>query len=117
MRFNQNYTYSQNKLYGIFDYEEQITLNGLFSPYKKNITAEMIVVDTDYYNYMLLYTCIQRNHFWVSEKSDAFYLFIKTRYFDSLRKIIPLFSKLRSLKIDLNKLAMIENSILSCPAN
>lgn len=99
---------------GVLRFDEEVTINGLLKSYKKNVTSDLVIVATDYYNYQLLYSCNQLKHFWVSEHVSRFFLLIRTRYFDSFRILAPLIINLKSLKIDLNKISFIENSIL-CP--
>jgi hypothetical protein len=93
---------------------EEVKLNGLFFSFKKNVTTDLIVLETDYYNYMLVYSCNQYNHFLISEKHVKFYVLIKTRYFDSFRTLVPVISKLKSTKVDLNTVLPLNNTIV-CP--
>ncbi len=99
---------------GVFTRQEEFAINGFMTSTIQNVTIESKVLATDYENYQLKYSCVQLDHFWMSETKLYYYISLKSRYFDSARTIVPLLEKLKTLKFNLNSFVYVNNTI-NCP--
>lgn len=99
---------------GVLKANVEIVVNGLLNQYKKNITAEGIIIDTDYDNYHVVYSCVQIDNFWISQKRSSFILLLRSRYFDSLRRLFKGFESLALTDVELSSFRTISNTI-ECP--
>lgn len=89
--------------------EVEEDVHGLFKIYKKKFNVNSVILNTDYENFVLSYSCYVIDHFWKAEKREHFSVSLRNRNTD-LRKVIPVLKELRDkFRFDLNELQFYSN--------
>lgn len=82
--------------------------------YSTKVSVDSLIVYTDYDSVQLRFACVNLNNFWYGDKFMYYFILIRDRNFDSIRKISPLIQTLKSIGASLDNMVLLKNDI-SCP--
>ena len=98
---------------GVIKSSKTVNQTGVLPNDVKQITIPLnsVIIYTDYDNIQLRLACATIDNFWMSKRYMYYFVLVRTRRFDSLKKFTQVTDILKRNKISLNDLIFLHNAV------